>query len=241
LVYPSGGTATSLFGSTQIKPNRWYHYVATYDGAYYRIYLNGLLDKQVYKTGNNLDTDGNKYISDYFDGQIEEVAIWNRALSASEILELYRKGISRLDLNVYSCSDENCFNKTSSVYLSDVNNNEWVNLDALGNHSRYFGFDAYFKKAIGVSDLNAESFFVGSFIKDVNVSYSSAAMNLFARTSDNGYSWTNWSEISLASSPQTLLLNDANFFQYKSVLSSPTQNMSLVLHDVNVSYSRIIN
>jgi hypothetical protein len=110
-------------------------------------------------------------LSRKFTGNIEEPTIWNRTLSQSEISDLYRKGISRLDLNVYSCSDSTCNTKTSSQYITGASNNVWMNLNSNLLNSRYLGFDAFFKKASGLEDWNANAFYFGSFVNDFNVFY----------------------------------------------------------------------
>jgi len=74
-----------------------------------------------------------------FTGVIDEVAIWNRSLSAEEILNHYKRGIARLSLSIKSCDDENCsgesWNQTfeNSPILS-------LNLD----NNRYFQYQTYF-------------------------------------------------------------------------------------------------
>ena len=254
LYFYVGNGAGNIFTSTvtannSFTLNAWHHFVAVYSpSTYMRIYIDGALVKEITAsvpaTNNNISRPlfiGADYPSNsWFGGKMDEVAIWNRALTATEVNELYRKGVSRLDLNIYSCSDVSCNTKTSSKYLENVNNNTLIDFNSSLASSRYLGFDAYFKKAKGLEDLNANSFYVGSFIKDVNFRYSAGALSLFARTSTNGYSWGDWSALS-QSSPQTLSISDANFFQYKSLLSTSVTSVSPVLKDVNVTYTRISN
>ncbi|MHC4642424.1 MAG: LamG-like jellyroll fold domain-containing protein [Planctomycetota bacterium] len=82
-----------------IKPDleTWYHIVAVEDSTYKAIYLNGSLDvsdnfSESYQ-GNKPDTIriGNRAdsVPFYFDGSIDEVAIYDRALSVEEIEQLY--------------------------------------------------------------------------------------------------------------------------------------------------------
>jgi hypothetical protein len=178
--------------------------------------------------------------NDWFTGNIEEIAVWSRALSASEVSDLYRKGVSRLDLNVYSCSDVSCVNKTSSLFVSDANNNFLIDVSSLSS-SQYLGFDVFFKQANGF-DGNANINWLGSFLKDVNVLYNSfdTDLNLFVRSSENGVTWDEWDSV-MDTNPQDLLLSNGKFFQYKAVLSSENVDVTPYLHDVNVSYTRIDN
>jgi len=81
---------------------------------------------------------------------------------------LYRKGVARLDLNVYSCGDANCNTKTSSTFFSDVNNNSLLDVSLLSS-SQYLGYDFTFGKASGFSDFNADSFFVNALVNSFEV------------------------------------------------------------------------
>lgn len=103
-------------------------------------------------------------------GEIEEVAIWNKVFTADKVLELYRKGISKLDLNIYSCDDANCTEgaKTSTQNISDINNNEWISIDSVSN-SQYLGYEAYFLPIDEFVGYGAERFFANSFLEDFEV------------------------------------------------------------------------
>jgi hypothetical protein len=121
-----------------------------------------------------------------------------------------------------------------------VQNNSSINLDSNIFDSQYLGFDAFFKKASGLEDYNARNFWVSSFIKDINFIYSQGLINLYARSSANGYSWSDWS--SALTSPQNdLSIFDGNYFQYKLFISSTSPSYSPILRDVNVTYNGISN
>lgn len=96
----SGGANPNLnhpiFGKTPITNGVWYHAAATYDGTTMRLYLNGTLDNELSiarpvgaasnayaSIGSALTSSGKT--SGYFNGAIDEVRIWNRALSQAEI------------------------------------------------------------------------------------------------------------------------------------------------------------
>lgn len=78
-----------------IVVNNYYNVILTYDGSMnYEVYLNN--SKQVVVNSANIATVTTNNIigktnSSYFDGQISNLKIWNRALSAEEIDYLYNK------------------------------------------------------------------------------------------------------------------------------------------------------
>jgi len=81
----------------------WYHLAVTYDRnvGKGRLYLNGLLDKEINSTGSmeastNPATIGKRINSFWYEGIVDEVRLYNRALSAKEIYEHYIYGIQSL-------------------------------------------------------------------------------------------------------------------------------------------------
>ncbi len=75
--------------------NTWYHVVGTYDGSNVNVYLNGNPGVPRAFPGENLDNSqdvdmgGLNVSSNEMNGLIDDVRIYNRALSASEIQALY--------------------------------------------------------------------------------------------------------------------------------------------------------
>jgi len=55
-----------------------------------------------------------------FNGSLDEVAIWNRTLSAQEIEDIYKRGIFRLNLSVQSCNDAICEGETFTNLGNDL-------------------------------------------------------------------------------------------------------------------------
>jgi hypothetical protein len=79
-------------GSTNAKRNQWHHLAATYDGFFMRIYIDGVLAGSQNKAGtitvnNNPLVIGGQtgYIDEYYQGKLDDIRIWNRALSGCEI------------------------------------------------------------------------------------------------------------------------------------------------------------
>ena len=105
----SRSTATS---TTSITPGQWYHVVNTWDASGgLRIYINGAFDNSVAQATYSA-SGGSNVVSvalgalngaagsteNYFAGLIDEVRIYNRALSAAEIQALYKSGAGRIGL-----------------------------------------------------------------------------------------------------------------------------------------------
>lgn len=79
--------------SCPLTTNTWYHVVTTYDGTTRSIYLNGVLKASDTNQGPNNATAAEFHIgktccAEYFTGLIDDVAIYNRAVTAAEVLEL---------------------------------------------------------------------------------------------------------------------------------------------------------
>ncbi|MBV9988516.1 MAG: HYR domain-containing protein [Chitinophagaceae bacterium] len=79
-------------GSSNSKRNQWHHLAATYDGFFMRIYIDGVLAGSQAKAGtitvnnNPLIIGGQTgYTDEYYQGKLDDIRIWNRALSGCEI------------------------------------------------------------------------------------------------------------------------------------------------------------
>jgi hypothetical protein len=100
-LYASDGTrpvgiayaATKAYssGTAALPLNTWTHLAATYDGATVRLFVNGTLAASAAATGPisvssaPLRIGGNSVWGEYFAGTIDEVRVYNRALSQTEI------------------------------------------------------------------------------------------------------------------------------------------------------------
>ena len=81
------------FSSTHFKTNRWYLVSCTYDGTTFKMYVDGVEDAQASGTGKATPFQrfelgmswGGYRTSQFFQGRLCEVRLWNRALTASEI------------------------------------------------------------------------------------------------------------------------------------------------------------
>src|SRR5262245_16974503 len=97
----SGGNHP-VMGKTGITRGEWHHVAATYDGAVWRLYLDGALDGEAtanampradsihaFAIGTAVASDGTTH--GFLQGSIDELRLWNRARSAGEIADgMYR-------------------------------------------------------------------------------------------------------------------------------------------------------
>jgi hypothetical protein len=102
---PHGTTVTSLLQSTNTIPtNAWTHFAGTYDGSSMKVYINGVMQNQVaYNLGIFQGTDAvgigatvgggapGQAISS-FAGKIDEISVYNRALTDTEVQSLFAAG-----------------------------------------------------------------------------------------------------------------------------------------------------
>lgn len=82
-----------------ISTGTMYHVIGVYDGATVTIYINNVQGSSNSGSGTitasalDLWISGNPaYSGDYVNGVIDEVAIWNRALTSTEVSQLYNSG-----------------------------------------------------------------------------------------------------------------------------------------------------
>ena len=104
---PGGEDAQFLRASTaQMTPDVWHHLVFTYDGTKARLYVDGVRTNNREVTGDlpgfgdpGFSTDlfigtfaNRRGPADHIPGSVDEVAIWNRALTQAEVVELFGRG-----------------------------------------------------------------------------------------------------------------------------------------------------
>jgi trimeric autotransporter adhesin len=135
--------------STNYPPG-WHHLVVMADTTNISFYKNG---KFVMSTAQTLQNGGGSPdlsigrwgdwagADSYFAGRVDEVAIWSRALSADEVLQLYRRGGNRAKFLVRTCDDSACSGESWSgptgssgaSYFSELHNNTAINASGEGS------------------------------------------------------------------------------------------------------------
>lgn len=94
------GSAFFIGGSgvSDISSDNWYHLTGSYDGSTIRLYINGTVVDSGSTTKTLQYTGTNSYIGHdgggqelWYDGNIDDVRIYDRALSPTEVRQLYRE------------------------------------------------------------------------------------------------------------------------------------------------------
>ena len=87
----AGGTYADAFGTAKLSANTWSFLTETYDGSTVRLYVNGTQVASTAHTGNiatstnPLQIGGDSIYGQYFAGLIDNVRVYNTALSAAQI------------------------------------------------------------------------------------------------------------------------------------------------------------
>lgn len=87
----------SVYSSTIIQENTWYHLVGTYNGTHICLYVNGTNERTKTLTGNMKTSllpvyiASQKETSSYFNGKIDEIDIYDQVLTQQEILARYNQ------------------------------------------------------------------------------------------------------------------------------------------------------
>ncbi|MFA7662684.1 MAG: LamG domain-containing protein [Patescibacteria group bacterium] len=98
-----GGKFKSYLSTTNFSANTWYFVSVTWDGTNLKIYLNGSEETIATKLSDGSVTMANSTINmgvgvggigtnSFWDGMLDTVNLWSRALSGAEITELYNSG-----------------------------------------------------------------------------------------------------------------------------------------------------
>jgi hypothetical protein len=104
-VYYNNGTQRELSAPDVVAVGRWYHVVGMYDGTNVKLYIDGI---QINSTVSSLAaiTSGPIHIGVYsdeingwWDGLIDEVRIYNAAMTASAVRDQYLVGLDKLLVN----------------------------------------------------------------------------------------------------------------------------------------------
>ena len=153
------GNGEQLWSSTSYTPNVWEHWIVVYNNGQAKIYKNGILDasqnfalvpdKQNCPIlfGKNTSLDN----SEQFYGKLDDIGIWNRALTQQEITNLYNSVSSNecltMTINTGVLST-NPFTYTSSVSIYPNPANDQITIDC-GNLANVSGWSIKITNMLG--------------------------------------------------------------------------------------------
>lgn len=93
------GGRSYVQGTTNPNEGQWYHLAGVYDGSNIRIYVDGVLEGTTSRSGDLADFESDIMLNmgrwpnsgnneRRFDGDIDEVSVWNKALNQTEVQDL---------------------------------------------------------------------------------------------------------------------------------------------------------
>jgi len=104
--FAHGSSYYSCVTDTFVQTYAWAHLLGTWDGIYWKTYLNGELVKTCNHSGNvplwtgsRMDI-GSMNGTEFFIGTLDDIRVYNCALSESEVLELYN--VTNTSVNIIS-------------------------------------------------------------------------------------------------------------------------------------------
>ncbi len=155
-----GLTPNNWSDGVPIEKDKWVHYMCVYDGSTLKIYRNGVLKSFTSVTGSITHSTNQlkfpSYGSGGFIGSVDDIRVYNRALSDKEVMQLYNMGAAtKVGVSPSATSTPACSTGLSCGLVGywtfdgkDINTNG-VLLDKSGN-----GKNAY-KVNISTTTLNA--------------------------------------------------------------------------------------
>lgn len=184
--------------TTTITTGNWNYAVATFDGTNRKIYVNGILVGSDTPTGHNVNSSTNltiglTNISEYFDGSIGDVQIFNRGLSSDEVLQNYNSFKTRYDgtnteicVEPIYCGSVDCITLISAVQVCNP-----------GQVSITYEVSPYNKLASGYIDDG-----VNNFTKETKLVAVGTNLTVTANPT-NGSTFVGWSTTQSVENPLT--------------------------------------
>jgi len=147
----SGAGGTCLTPDGVLSNNTWHHLAITRSGLSNldAIYIDGI-DKATDKTCDAMISSNYPTIrignvntaTRLFNGTIDEFSVWNRSLSISEVNQLYKRGVLRLNLSARSCDDAVCAGEEFAN--ANLTNSTGASISNLTNN-RFFQYKSFFE------------------------------------------------------------------------------------------------
>jgi hypothetical protein len=138
-----GSWVNSGYSSTIATIGEWYHVAGVYDGSEIKTYVNGDLEASSLYSGAIPTTTDNFYIGvdastwvEYFNGSVEELSVWSKALTEAQIQTVMNDSLSAA---YYQTSDSGLvaywkFNELEDLGVNSDGADDVRDLSINGNH-----------------------------------------------------------------------------------------------------------
>ncbi len=208
-----GSGSTSNFDSTTLlNKNQWYHIVVTRTGSSGEIYINGNLDKIGTTATGDLSSNSDWIIGNYdvvgttgpfFDGNLDEFAVYDRVLTSTEISELYNNGDG---FNPYEQEPTGLLSTNIQDFYNSVNISIQVNNTV--TEELKFSLNGGSNTSLGVTNstifnltglsegVNTIDFYFGSSTEQYNftIDITNPSINLINTSERNNY-FIEWADV----------------------------------------------
>ncbi len=144
-----GGVAYVTSNGGNIWNSAWHHVVGTYNGSDVALFVDGDLKSAnpivsgTITSGYSSVVIGGSAITAYYTGRIDEISVWNRTLSGKEVTDLYRRGLTRLNVSVRSCDDAACSGETFTVAKNNASPVDLSTLNIADNQYFQYNFTLF--------------------------------------------------------------------------------------------------
>ena len=202
ILRPGGELKFQTFGwtgglsSAIVKENEWSHIALTYDGEtdQLKFYLNGNNVRTVNSYVPNGGANGNNLLigrghdlpMPTFNGTIDEVRLWKRALNPEEIKASYNAGMYRLETNITGLEDGTY---TYTAHAQDIEGNvnqtetRTITVDTSSSGSPFILFDPLSDSAKSNETINVSGTVSTQIISDITINHNG---NIYSVPVENG-------------------------------------------------------
>jgi len=213
----------TIYSNDELNDTKWHHTIGVYDGMNMSLYIDGVKQTQTFNVSNsegfssvNNFTIGN-YYSSYFDptlslnGTLDEIRIYNKSLSATEVKELYL-----MSKNIYHYTEWQNFSDGVSTREFEVAGNTSI----VSPEVRLFGSDYQFYSPLLMYNLTLTGFNVSEIEEECNPTLNEDWVISDTQVCDGKEVTTGIGDINITSPGTLTLINGANVSTQKLNIKS---------------------